>query len=158
MTPVSVGGPDSTVGHLTIRAERSNVVPDAQAVLKSITESNTQVLLLSGEETAIAGLFSNEVNEIRRGFPILKDLPPWFFGLRYLFGFNSKTVKKKELIIVLQANIMPTVAERIAARSANRRVYIDEKRQEFQRKMKQLKTLRKLRGRTSNGRSGRRRR
>lgn len=158
VTPVIVGGPDSAFVHLTIRAERSNVIPDAQAVLKSITESTTQVLLLSGEETAIAGLFSNETNEIRRGFPILKDLPPWFFGLRYLFGFNSKTVKKKELIIILQANIMPTVAERIAARSASRKVYIDEKRQEFLQKMQQLKTLRKLRSRGGNGRSARRRR
>ncbi len=140
VTPIIVGGPDSMFVHLDIRAERSTVVPAAQAVTKTITESKTQVLLMSGEETVVAGLFSNTENEVRRGLPLLKDLPPWFFGLRYLFGFNSTSVTKRELVIVLQANILPSISDRIAARSANRRIYIDKKRQEFLRKMRQLKT------------------
>ncbi len=140
VTPTVVGGPDSTFIHLEIAAERSSVNPDAVAVTKVITESNTQVLLVNGEETAIAGLFSNSETSTRRGVPLLKDLPPWFFGLRYLFGYNSHAVVKKELVIILQASIVPTIAERIAARTAKRQVYIDKKRKEFERKVRQLRS------------------
>lgn len=139
VVPTVMGPSDSLFVHLDIQAERSNVVPDALQVSKSITESNTQVLLLSGEETVMAGMFSNTETSFRKGIPLLKDLPPWFFGLRYLFGTNQTSVQKKELVIILQANILPTVAERIAARATNRKVYIDQKRQEFLRKMRQLK-------------------
>lgn len=156
VTPQVIGRPDSLFIHLDIDAERSSVNPDPVAVTKAITESNTQVLLLNGEETIIAGLFSNQVSSTRRGIPILKDLPPWFFGLRYLFGYNSKQVTKRELIIILQASVLPTVAERIAARAANKRVNIEKKRQEFRRKVRQLKSANGNKAR--NGRSSRRRR
>ncbi|RMF61984.1 MAG: hypothetical protein D6743_12765, partial [Calditrichaeota bacterium] len=156
VTPTVIGEGDSTFIHLDIHAERSDVFPDPVAVTKSITESNTQVLLLNGEETVIAGLFSHEVKNTRRGIPVLKDLPPWFFGLRYLFGFESKSVKKKELIIILQASVLPTVGERIGKR-LGRRNFIEEKRLEFKRRMQQLKTLHNVR-KSRNGRSFRTRR
>jgi type IV pilus assembly protein PilQ len=145
VTPQVLGNEDSLFIHLNIRAERSNVFPDPVSVTKGITESKTQVLLLNGEETVIAGLFSNEVREIRRGIPILKDLPPWFFGLRYLFGYNSKEFKKKELIIILQASIMPTISERIGTRLMQKN-FIEQKRQDFKRRMRQLKTLNSTNG------------
>ncbi len=44
--------------------------------------------------------------------PILKDLPWWFFGLRYLFGYDSKQVVKRELLVMLKADILPSVEER----------------------------------------------
>jgi len=128
---------DSLYVHLDIRAERSSVTPDPVAITKSITESETQVLLVNGEEAVIAGLFSNRKTDNRRGIPLLKDLPPWFFGLRYLFGFNSKEVRKKELVIILQARILPTVQERYSMRRGSTN-YIDQKRREFQNKVRQL--------------------
>lgn len=82
--------------HLQISAEKSDVVPGAVNVVKKITEGRTQVLLLNGEETAMAGLISNEQITVRKGVPILKDLPGWLFGLKYLFGFNSQQVTRKE--------------------------------------------------------------
>ncbi|MFQ5864307.1 MAG: type II secretion system protein GspD [bacterium] len=138
VTPQVIGNRDSLFIHLDIKAERSSVNPDPVNVTKVITESRTQVLLLNGEETAIAGLFSNEVQNIRRGIPILKDLPPWFFGLRYLFGFSSKSVKKKELIILLQARVVPTIAERLSMRLGQRN-YLEQKRLEFRRRLQKLK-------------------
>jgi type II secretory pathway component GspD/PulD (secretin) len=42
----------------------------------------------------------------------LKDLPGWFFGLRYLFGSDQTIVNKKELVILLKAEIVPTLKER----------------------------------------------
>ncbi len=140
VTPTVIGNHDSLFIHLDILAERSSVIPDPVAVTKAITESKTQVLLVNGEETVIAGLFSDEVTNVRKGIPFLKDLPPWFFGLRYLFGYSSKQFKKKELIIILQATVLPTIAERISMRLTQKN-YIDQKRLEFKRKLRQLKTL-----------------
>ena len=137
VVPNVIQNNDSLYVHLDISAERSSVTPDPVAVTKSITESETQVLLVNGEETVIAGLFSNQKTDSRRGIPLLKDLPPWFFGLRYLFGFNSKAVKKKELVIILQARILPTVQERYALRRNNIN-YVDQKRREFQSKVRRL--------------------
>lgn len=149
VTPVVITYEDTSFIHLDIKAERSSVVPDPTAVTKNITESDTQVLLLNGEETVIAGLFSHETSTSRRGIPILKDLPGWFFGLRYLFGFESKKVAKKELIIVLQASIVPTIKERIAMRLGQRKANVEQKRLEFLRKMQSLKSKNKNSG---NGR------
>ncbi|MFQ5707799.1 MAG: SPOR domain-containing protein [bacterium] len=138
VTPHIIGQGDSMFIHLDISAERSSVFPDPVNTTKAITESRTQVLLLSGEETAIAGLFSNEVRDTRKGIPLLKDLPPWFFGLRYLFGFTSKEVKKKELVILLRATVIPTVAERLGMRLGQKNI-LEQKRLEFRRKLRQLR-------------------
>lgn len=86
-------------------------------ILKSSAE--TSVLLLDGEETIIGGLFSNEEATTREGVPFLKDLPWWFFGLRYVFGFESKSYKKKELLILIRGEILPTLEERLQAKKRN---------------------------------------
>lgn len=156
VTPQVLGTADSLFIHLNIKAERSTVFPDPVSVTKGITESLTQVLLLNGEETVIAGLFSNERVESRRGIPLLKDLPPWFFGLRYLFGYNSRQVKKKELIIILQASVVPTIAERVAMRLGQKNL-IEQKRLEFMRKLRQLKTAGASNGRAPTNTTTRRR-
>lgn len=143
---------DTTFVHLDIVAERSSVFPDVVNVTKAITESRTRALLLDGEETVIAGLFTNEVRNTRRGIPVLKDLPPWFFGLRYLFGYTSKEVKKKELIILLTAKFMPTIADRLTRRQI-RQNYLQQKRREFDRRMRQLQNKN---NKSTNGRYNRR--
>ena len=72
--------------HMITEAERSSVVPGQLTTLINKTKANTNVLLLDGEETILGGLYNNDVNTVRSGIPFLKDLPWWFFGLRYLFG------------------------------------------------------------------------
>jgi len=99
--------------YLIIKAEKSNVVQGTNGVVKKVTDGQTEVLMLDGEETAMAGLFSSEENRVRKGIPLLKDLPWWVFGIRYLAGYNSVTIKKKELIILLKADIVPSLADRI---------------------------------------------
>ncbi len=116
VTPNVIGHGDSTFIHLDITAERSDVKPDVVGVTKDIAESRTQVLLLNGEETVIAGLLSQEEKTLRKGIPILKDLPWWFFGLRYLFGYESKQSKKKELVILIRARIIPMLLTRKVSR------------------------------------------
>lgn len=136
--PTIIERNDTTFIHFDIITERSTVFPDPVSVTKATTESRTRVLLLDGEETVIAGLFSNEERITRKGIPILKDLPPWFFGLRYLFGYTKKEVIKKELIILLRAKIVPTIAERMAKRNIQQD-FLQQKRREFDRRLRQLK-------------------
>lgn len=114
VTPQVIEQNDTTFIHLDILAERSSAQPDPVSTVIQKQEATTQSLLLDGEATVIAGLYNTERTEVRRGVPILKDLPPWFFGLRYLFGYTSNDYQTRELIILLQASIEPSIPERIS--------------------------------------------
>jgi type II secretory pathway component GspD/PulD (secretin) len=127
VTPTLYGRNDSTFIHLDILAERSDVQPDAFGPTKNITEGATRVLLLNGEETVLAGLLSHEKQDLRRGLPILKDLPLF----RYIFGYNSKTMRKKELIILIEAKVVPSLLARKNAPAQNLNKYLEKQRQEF---------------------------
>lgn len=118
---------------LELNIERSNVAGVAPQITINKSSAQTKILLLDGEETVIGGLYINEERATREGVPILKDLPWWFFGLRYLFGFDVKTITKKELIILLKAEILPTLAERLKERSfkVGERPALKEGREEF---------------------------
>jgi len=116
VTPTVIEQEDTTFIHLNIDAERSSAQPDPVSTIINKQEASTQSLLLNGETTVIAGLYSTEKNEVRRGIPILKDLPPWFFGLRYLFGFTSEDDQMRELVILIEASIEPSIPERFAQR------------------------------------------
>lgn len=98
--------------YLKVRMERSSVTIGALSVQKPKTEVTTNLLLLNGEETAIGGLISNEETTVRRGIPVLKDLPWWFFGLRYIFGYDQVTTTQKEIILLIRADILPSIKDR----------------------------------------------
>jgi len=112
VTPTIIEQQDTTFIHLNILAERSSAQPDPVSTIINKQESTTQALLLNGEATAIAGLYRTETAEVRRGIPILKDLPPWLFGLRYIFGFNSTDRQTRELVILIEAEIEPSIPDR----------------------------------------------
>lgn len=99
--------------YMTITAERSTALPGAISTIVNKQSANTEILLLNGESTIIAGLYETDENVVRRGVPLLKDLPGWFFGLRYLFGYNSKNYTTKELVVIIQATLLPTLEERL---------------------------------------------
>ena len=92
--------------HLDVSVENSQGRPTAAGTVIDRNRADTQVLLLDGEQTLIGGLYSTDEGISRRGIPILKDLPPWFFGLRYLFGYNRTDITQRELLIILQARIL----------------------------------------------------
>jgi type IV pilus assembly protein PilQ len=100
--------------HMVVDVERSSVTPGQVSTIVNKTKASTNVLLLDGEETIIGGLYNNEVTNVRTGVPFLKDLPWYIFGLRYLFGYDKEQVDKKELVILLKAELVPTLQERIA--------------------------------------------
>lgn len=102
--------------NLELQIERSNsTMGDAGLeIKKSLAE--TSVMLLDGEETMIGGLLINEDTRVREGVPLLKDLPWWLFGLRYLFGYETKKDVKKELLILLKTDLVPSLEERFQAK------------------------------------------
>jgi type IV pilus assembly protein PilQ len=99
---------------LDVIVERSSFVQSETTTEIRKTNATTQVTLLDGEETVLGGLFVNEESTVRNGIPFLKDLPWWVFGIRYLTGSDEKIVRKKELIILLKAELVPTLKERYA--------------------------------------------
>jgi type IV pilus assembly protein PilQ len=133
VTPAIVTEDTVEFVHLKVEAERSSLIDPARGIINRTT-ANTSALLFDGEEAAIAGLYVNEVSKVRSGVPLLKDLPTWFFGLRYLFGFDRHEVGKKELVVLLRVNIVPSVRQRIQEKLRQRRWMdlIEERSQEFQ--------------------------
>ena len=103
--------------HMNVDVERSSVQPGAISTIINKTKATTNLLLLDGEETIIGGLYNSENDVVREGIPFLKDLPWYVFGLRYLFGFNSDNLVKKELVILLKAELVPTLQERITQKT-----------------------------------------
>ena len=132
-TPRLIEINDTTFIHIALQVERSSALPDAVSTIINKQTANTQALLLDGEATSIAGLYRTEENKVRRGVPILKDLPPWFFGLRYLFGYNSNDYVENELIIIVQAKLEESLEERLAKRTFDSQRTVLENTQEVHR-------------------------
>lgn len=113
--PVIITEDDTDFVDLIVNAERSSLLdPDLQLVNR--TNARTTTLLMDGEQTALGGLYGREINSIRSGIPVLKDLPWWALGLRYLSGYTRNEVTKTELIVLLEVNIVPSVRQRAQQR------------------------------------------
>jgi type IV pilus assembly protein PilQ len=61
----------------------------------------------------LGGLFVTEEVVTRNGIPFLKDLPWWVFGIRYITGSDQTIERKKELVILLKTELLPTLKERL---------------------------------------------
>ncbi len=97
---------------LKAHVERSQAYPDAVSTIIKKSEANSLVQLYDGEETLIAGLYANEKTNLRKGVPVLRDLPWYALGLRYLFGYDYYEDTQKELIIIIKASVFPEVYAR----------------------------------------------
>ncbi len=98
---------------LNLTVERSSAIPSEVTTEIKKTQASTQVLMLNGEETVIGGLFVNDEVIVKTGIPILRDLPWWVFGLKYIFGSEQKQIKKKEVVILIKTELLPTLKERM---------------------------------------------
>jgi type II secretory pathway component GspD/PulD (secretin) len=127
VTPTVFTQSDTDFIALNLKIEQSDAAAD-----KSITKAavNTFALVNDGEEIVIGGLYTtNDVN-VREGIPFLKDLPWWFLGLRYVFGSESITKTKQELIVLLKAELLPTVRNRLYDKGNNKDL-LEKKRKEY---------------------------
>lgn len=122
---------------LDLSVERSSAIPGQISTEVKRTKANTNVLLLDGEETIIGGLFINEEKKERVGIPILKDLPWWVFGIKYLAGREVTSTIRKELIIVLKAKLNPSLYDRIVSRE---RELVQEKIEEYNQIINEVKS------------------
>ncbi len=94
------------------KVEKSTFEASTITTIIHKTSTSGSLTLLNGEESYIGGMYSNSDVIIRQGVPLLKDLPWWVFGLRYIFGYDSKNSTKRELIVILKAEILPSLEDR----------------------------------------------
>jgi general secretion pathway protein D len=111
---------------MDVLVERSSFVDGTSTTEIRKTNAETQTLMLNGEQTVLGGLFINEETVVRNGVPLLKDLPWWFFGLRYIFGSDQTITRKKELVILLEVEILPTLKERLTSVSKSKNLIQDQ--------------------------------
>lgn len=72
-------------------------------VIISTSEADTRVVVSNGDTAVIGGLIKKTDTEVKRGVPILKDIP--FLGR--IFSSTSEASKKQELVIF----VTPTIVE-----------------------------------------------
>ncbi len=117
--------------------EKSAAVTGGTSTLINKTAASGSMSLLNGEEGFVGGMFSNDETTVRQGVPLLKDLPWWVFGLRYLFGYDQKSISKRELIVLMKAELLPLVEERATQKAALKnsvRDRLQEMEKDFQQK------------------------
>ena len=102
---------------LKLSVERSAFFPSDLTTEIKKTSANTDVLLLDGEQTVIGGLYINDEEYVRSGIPFLKDLPWWVLGIRYLTGSDQKIITKKEVVILLKADLLNTLEQRFTLKN-----------------------------------------
>ena len=132
----TAGAPELDFVHLDVDVEDSNSQPTGSGPIINRNQASTQILLLDNEATAIGGLISSQKTTTRSGVPILKDLPGWFFGLRYIFGSETTNVTKQELLIVLRAEVVDPLRAR--ADDDVDRDLVDERRRSAQEALRRL--------------------
>lgn len=114
-TPEIIKEGDITFVALTLDIDRSQVTGGTvQAPIIDRNNTQTKLLLVDGEEVFISGMYVNQEVTVRTGIPLLKDLPPWFFGLRYIFGSDERRSIRQEFAILLKVEVLPTLKERAA--------------------------------------------
>jgi len=117
--------------HLKIHVERSIPAPSELSTEISRTVTDTEILLRDNEEMIIGSLLLDEELIIREGIPILKDLPWWVLGLRYLTGYNSKLMVRKDVVMLIRAEILPSFKERFNKKSDQIKNRIREDKKEI---------------------------
>lgn len=118
-TADTLGAPVMEFLHLMVKVEKSGSRPSASGMIIDRSSANTQLIMLDGEQTVIGGLYSTDESITRRGIPLLKDLPKWFFGLRYVFGRTQRNITQKELVISLEANVVDPIRTRMTQELPN---------------------------------------
>ena len=98
---------------LKLNVEKSSFFPTDQTTVVKKTTASSDILLLDGQESVIGGLYENEEKVVRNGIPFLKDLPWWVLGIRYITGYDQTVIRKKENIIVIKAELLATIEERM---------------------------------------------
>jgi type IV pilus assembly protein PilQ len=84
--------------------ERSSYQFDPNGVIINTQNAETNVVVENGETAVIGGLTNQEINTLKVGLPLLKDIPV----LGFLFGYDKKQVVTRDLVIF----VTPTIVEK----------------------------------------------
>ncbi len=122
---------------LDLEIERSFAITTGDLPIIDRNKTRTKLLLVDGEEAFLSGLYYNETMITRAGIPFLKDLPPWVLGLRYVFGTDVTSTEKKELAILIKAEVLPTLRERSMRKGIPTNV-LDKIRKDFDKDLERL--------------------
>ncbi|MFQ5510578.1 MAG: type IV pilus secretin PilQ [Candidatus Krumholzibacteriia bacterium] len=76
-------------------------------VIISLSEADTRLVVANGETAVMGGLINEVESSLENGVPLLKDIPL----VGNLFKLNSKTRKKRELIIFVTPRIVDVGVE-----------------------------------------------
>lgn len=112
VTPAVVENEEGEAIHLVASVQKSSATPGELSTIINKSESVTEVLLYDGEETVMGGLYDTDETVTRVGIPILKDLPWWVLGIRYLTGSNRHETNVREMIVIIKAEISKSITER----------------------------------------------
>jgi len=103
---------------LDLAVEDSDVQPGALSTIIQKNQASTSILLFDGEETVVGGMIKSNTIKQRGGIPILKNLPWWVFGLKYIFGYSFDSLDKKEVVVIIKAELIDPVKERSLQRES----------------------------------------
>lgn len=117
--PTVINTDEGPLVHLITSIERSSASPGAISTVINKNQSSTEIILYDGEETAIGGLYDTDEIRVRSGIPFLKDLPWWVLGIRYLTGYDKYERKERELIIILQVEVIESALDRMRKKGLN---------------------------------------
>ncbi len=124
------GSPILNVIHLNVSLDKSTPRLFNGATSFDRNNATTQVMLLDGEQTLIGGLYSVERTRSRSGIRYLKDLPI----LGRIFGFEQTLDSQRELLMVIQAELVDPLAER-QQRGLTPADVLRERREEVRRRL-----------------------
>jgi type IV pilus assembly protein PilQ len=113
VVPTVVEYEGQNVIHLTANVEKSSATPGQISTIINKNSANTEVFLYDGEETVIGGLNDIDYTKSKSGIPVLKDLPWWFFGLKYLASYSKFEQTNREMIVILKAEIYDPIEKRL---------------------------------------------
>ena len=78
----------------------------------STEELTTSVTVQDGSAVVLGGLITEDTGKTKDGIPVLSRIP----GIGRLFGFDSETKSRSELIIMIRPQIIPSTDEMVAYR------------------------------------------
>ncbi len=92
--------------NLAVVQEVSSATAETQfgAPIISTREAETQLLARNGQTVVLGGLVDQQIDRVRRGIPLLKDIPV----LGYLFGSTREVRGNSELFLFLTPYIVAT--------------------------------------------------
>lgn len=98
---------------LNINVERSFAIPGELSTEIKKTQTKSELILKDGDEAIVAGLVYNQFIKVRTGIPILRDLPWWVLGLRYLTGTDKYESLQKEVVLIIKSEVIPSIKEQV---------------------------------------------